>query len=332
MVRRFNEDYETMFTFNEYKDYLQENEITKDELSSMFAYYQNYGICSGFEFNSDIPGEYELKHALFKKKGIVRVYDNYQFQFPSGYDKRLFSERPIILYGSMASFTFKEGPWTWKDSINTDQLKYSVRYLNPNHQNVVKIIGISEQNGDTKVLIKCLISDENMVNEEVDVAIIGWNEKDEELLNPVKVKGILKISCKLPSAVRMYKLKENDTERGYLNRERKKLGLNLGKDYSFKTELFDEQEYLFWRKKSGIFDWALDNGKLGEFSDSEKREEENNLKLFKGQTGSGFAKVRLSGLKKKINRDGSYSDTMKISKSLEDKLQIEGLDLSLIHI
>ena len=326
MVRQMNSDYESIFTFDQYEDYLQENEVSKEELKNMFAYYQNYGICSGFEFTSDSPGEYDLKHALFKKKGIVRVYENYQFQNPAGYDKRLFSERPIILYGSMALFTFKEGPWTWKDSINSDKLKYSVRYVDPNHQSVVKIMGISEQDGDTKVLIQCLISDGKMGNEEIDVEIVGWNEEDEELLNPVKVRGMLRISCKIPSAVRMYKLKENDSERGYLNRERKKLGLNLGKDYNFTTELFDENEHLFWRKKSGLFDWVLDNSKLGRFSDRDKQEEINTLKLNKGTTGSGWAKVRLSGLKRKINRDGSYSGTINLSKSLEDKLQIEGLD------
>ena len=325
LKRKFNEDYEAIFGFKKYKEYVDNGEISKDDLKQMFAYYQNYGVCSGFEFSSETPGEYELKHAFFKKKGIVRVYESYAFQYPNGYDKHLFSERPIILYGSTGEFTFKEGPWLWKDNSKAEKLEYQINYINQEHRNLLKI-KIIEEDGDTKVFVKCLIPQSKPKNTEIDVEIIGWNQPDEELRNPTQVRGLLRVACKLPSAIRMYKLKANDSQYGYLKRQRKKLGLDSGKEYSFVAELFDKHEHLFWRKQSGLFEWVMDNQKLGEFVDEDKKIDRNMLRLFKEKIGTGWAKVRMTGLKKKISENGSIKETQKLPKNLEDKLQIEGLD------
>lgn len=331
LVEQWNQDYEVIFTFSEYEEYLQQRETTKEALRSIFGYYQNYGVCSGFQFASDSPGEYDLQHALLKKKGIVRVYEHYRFDYPNGYDKKLFGERPVLLLGSGGVFTFREGPWIWKDSKH-EKLKYSVRISDESKQDSVKILGILDKNGDTQVFVKC---DADVEGGEVDIEILGQNEPDADLVNPVQVKGTLRIACKLPASVRMFKLKENDSEWGHLRHERKKLGLSLGKEYPFVVELFDDFEHLFWRKKSGIFEWAMDNSQLGEFIDQDTQEDKNTLRLFKGKVGTGWARARLSAVRTKISRDGTYSGSKRLSQNLEDKLQVEGLDkltLSSEHI
>lgn len=318
--------YSKIFSLEKYSQYIKEKEITKENLSKAFNYYKVYGICSGFKFRSERVGEYQLKHALMKKTGYLRVYNNYKFQYPDNYDIKIFGERPVVLYNSSMKIFLKDGPWVWKDSKASDaNLHHKLLISNKSQKNMIKVLNVQITDEGTILEIKCN-SDGSFDNEDIDFYLKGSNKPDEDLLNPVEAKGLIQISCKSPSGLKMFNVKDGENMMTYLSREKRKLGLNLGGKYGFVAELVDNFDHLFWAKNSGLFEWNVNPAMLGRFSDDGLNNFKNTLQLSDTQKGSGKIEVVMNKIKDNYDVSGKYSSFSELNSRVKDQFMIESLD------
>lgn len=326
-LESFTKEYESVFRKTEYQDYIESQDVSEKKLSEIFAYYQTYGVCSGFTLTAARLGEYDLKHALIKKKGIVRVYEAYHLQADPAYQVQIHGDRPVILPNSNAVFQFAGGPWLWTDSnTQPDRLSYKVKYTKKGDQQALRVVSIRESEGLMRLEIECLYNDDGtFANRDIDLQFLGFNEKDDELLAPVQVKGELKVSCKLPKSIRMFNYREGEPVTSYIAHQKKKLGLRLGGEFDFVAELFDELDHLFWASQSGIYEWKMDNLNMGQWLDEDRKLNRNRLTLDSFKAGSGYARVVLNQLKS-AKSEKENSKKFKLKKHFEDKLLIEALD------
>ena len=326
-IAAFKEEYDVVFSTELYHEYVDSDEVSKARLERIFEYYQTFGVCAGFNLTATRLGEYDLKHALIKKRGTVRVYTPYSLRAEAEYDERVFGERPVILPNSWALFDFTGGPWVWSDSESqSDRLSYKVKYLKKGDQEALRVASIRETEGVMRVEVECLSEDPaSFLNRDIDLEIYGFNEKDEELLAPIRVKGLLRVSCKLPKSIRLLNVKEVETVATSLANQKKKLGLRLGGEYDFVAELFDEHDHLFWATQSGVFDWAIDSADIGRWVDQERNLRRNRLALDTFKTAAGYARVSLQRIHTQ-RQDPPSAKTIKLPRRLEDKVHIEALD------
>jgi len=162
------------------------------------------------------------------------------------------------------------GPIKWEDTrkLNTDIQTIS---LTESKVDILSPKALAFSKGKKLYSVTCRKPDTNEKKAySYTLRITSGNDADYRLPSPVKLQSELRVSCKDPTSMEIYILREEDS-RLDVNTVQRAIGetftIRNNEYYNFQTWVFDELKRPFYNFSSLKIDWELDPPSSGDLAD-----------------------------------------------------------------
>ena len=267
-----------------YETHIKNGDVKEAEILRIFELYRNYGLCSRVVFQGEFKGETYIRATLGEasnrritshKELRLRVYDRFRTRDPVLSYKSDQPHEVILAYGSSMVWELEDGPLRWDDSrrLNVDLQPI---HLSNDQKEVLETKAIEGSKSKRNFLIQCksiLSADQKPANFNLKVA--AWNDADQKLPTPVRLETEIRVSCRHPSSIEIYILREGENFLD-VNTVQSAIGetftIRHNEPYEFQTWAFDENKRPFYNFSSVRIGWTLNPAKTGQILPSKSAE------------------------------------------------------------